>query len=106
MENGDITDEQISASSTTNSNHAANQGRLHFQENSPIQGSWVARARDTNQWLQVDLRTNHISVTRVATQGRNGHNDQWVTKYKLQYSEDGVNFKYYREQGQATDKVK
>ena len=28
-----------------------------------------------------------------------------MTKYKLQYSDDGVNFQYYKEQGQTTDKV-
>ena len=37
-------------------------------------------------------------VTRLATQGRNGYS-QWVTKYKLQYSDDGVNFQYYWEHG-------
>jgi len=38
-------------------------------------------------------------VTRVATQGRNAAYSQWVTKYKLQYSDDGVNFQYYQENG-------
>ena len=49
----------------------------------------------------------------MATQGRNynrrwppGSHSQWVKEYKLQYSDDGVNFQYYREQGQPTDEVK
>jgi len=46
-----------------------------------------------------------MKVTRVATQGRYSVYNQWVTKYKLQYSDDGVNFQYYKEQGQTTDKV-
>ena len=105
MESGDISDAQISASSEWDANHAAIQGRLGFQAVSGKAGSWSARANDGNQWLQIDLGNQHTKVTGVTTQGRNGYS-QWVTKYKLQYSDDGVNFRYYREQGQTTDKVK
>ena len=35
-----------------------------------------------------------------------GAHIQWVTSYKLQYSDDGVNFQYCRGQGQNIDKVK
>ena len=45
------------------------------------------------------VRNQHAKVTRVATQGRNAAYIQWVTKYKLQYSDDGVNFQYYQENG-------
>ena len=44
-------------------------------------------------------------VTRVATQGRNGL-AEWVTKYKLQHSYNGVEFKNYKEKGKFTDKVR
>ncbi|XP_078344084.1 uncharacterized protein LOC144629740 [Oculina patagonica] len=103
MESYEISNGQISASSEWDNNHAAIQGRLHFQKSGHKQGAWSAGSNNVNQWLQIDLRTKH-RVTRVATQGRNGAHSQWVTKYKLQYSNDGVKFKYYREQGQATDK--
>ena len=73
MEDGAISDAQISASSQWDANHAAKQGRLHCNQ--------------------------HAKVTRVATQGRNAAYSQWVTKYKLQYSDDGVNFQYYQENG-------
>jgi len=110
MENGAISDGQISASSEFNADHAATQGRLHFQAslNPGKTGSWSAHTKDANQWLQVDLNSKDTKVTRVATQGRNGYEyngGQWVTKYKLQYSDDGVNFQYYKEQGQTTDQV-
>lgn len=106
MENGLISDEQISASSEYTSHilgHRANQARLHFQETLQRAGGWAAGQVDTNQWLQVDLGSQHW-VTRLATQGRNGYN-QWVTKFNLQYSEDGRIFPYYREQGQIVKKV-
>ena len=98
MEDGAISDAQISASSQWDANHAAKQGRLHFQAVSGKAGSWSAKANDRNQWLQIDLGNQHAKVTRVATQGRNAYS-QWVTKYKLQYSDDGVNFQYYQENG-------
>ena len=98
METGAISDAQISASSEWDANHAAKQGRLDFQAVSGKAGSWSAKANNVNQWLQIDLGNQHTKVTRVATQGRNAHS-QRVTKYKLQYSDDGVNFQYYRENG-------
>ena len=110
MESGAITDGQITASSQWNDmvlDHAAAQGRLHFRKTAVKAGAWVAATRDNSQWLQVDLGNNNFIVTRVATQGRNGGTlVQSVSKYNLQYSDDEVNFQYYKEQGQATNKVK
>ena len=105
MESRAISDGQISASSQWDANHAAIQGRLHFQAGGGKAGGWSARSNDANQWLQVDLGSEFTKVTRVATQGRNALN-QWVTKYKLEYSKDGVHFQYYREQGKNENKVK
>ena len=101
MESGRISDEQISASSQYDANHAANQGRLHFQATGKLRGAWSALKNDANQWLQVSLGLNSILITGVATQGRNGYCCQWVTEYNLQYSDDNVNFRYYRESGES-----
>ncbi|XP_078352373.1 polycystin family receptor for egg jelly-like [Oculina patagonica] len=98
MENGAVSDAQIKASSEYASNHAAPQGRLHFQATATKTGAWSARTNDVNQWLQVDLISQYTKVTGVATQGRNSYS-QWVTKYNLQYGDDGVNFLYYMELG-------
>ena len=106
MEDGRIKNKKISASSELNSNHAAIQGRLHFQETATKAGGWRATTRDANQWLQIDLSSQYSKVTRVATQGRNGYWNEYVSSYKLQYSNDGVTFQYYREPGEDTDKVK
>ena len=113
MESGAIADGQMSASSQYDADHSTNQGRLHFQETLTKSGSWAAATNDANQWLQIDLGNKHTRVTRVATQGRNansqwwgGVTSQWITRFKLQYSDDGVNFHYYREQGQNTAKVR
>ena len=99
MKSGDIYDRQITASSEWDSNHAAIQGRLFFLAGSGKQGSWSARHNNLDQWLQIDLLDQITKVTAVSTQGRNAYS-QWVTKYKLQYSVDGVNFQYYTEVGE------
>ena len=107
MENGAISDGQISASSEWRDNHATIQGRLHFQAGNGKAGSWSAKRNNRNQWLQVDLGNHHTKVTRVATQGRNKNNQykQWVKKYKLQYGNDTANLQNYAEQGQVTVKI-
>ena len=116
MESGKILDKQITASSEWRANHAAHQGRLNFQEVvergvARRSGSWSARKNDKNQWLQVDLLRVESVVTSVATQGRNrnplwGEHDQWVQSYKLQYSNSGVDFEYYKDARQNSAKVR
>jgi len=105
MEDGNITDGQISASSQYSSHHSPNRSRLNIQASEAKKGAWSASTDDLNQWLQIDMVNQYTTVTRVATQGRNDY-VQWVTKYALQFSDDGVDFQYYREQGQNTYKVK
>ena len=67
-------------------------------------GSWAAKTNNVNQWLQIELGSDYTKVTRIVTQGRSDY-DQWIKTFKLQYSEDGVNYQFYREQGQTEDKV-
>lgn len=104
MENGLILDSQISAYSYQSAKYAPSKSRLH-----KAGPSWVSSKVDTNQWLQIDvLGTNgrYTKLTRIATQGRaNKASNQWVTQYKVQYSNDGLRFTNYSEKGQTTDKV-
>ena len=95
MENNAISDGQISASSQADDDRAANQARLHAKISSGKSGGWAALKNNVNQWLQVDLGT-YTRVTRLATQGRNSFSG-WVTKYMLQYSDDGFIFRSYEE---------
>ena len=50
---------------------------------------------------------SYTTVTRVATQGRNGVDPyaQWVTEYRLQYSDDGVTFQLYKKPHGTSAKV-
>ena len=103
MESRLIKDSQITASSQWDGNHAAVQGRLNFLAGGGKAGGWSARKNDVKQWIQVDFLSD-AEITRVVTQGRNAYN-QWVTKYKLQYSSDGVNFHFYHLPGHNSPKV-
>ena len=105
MENGAISDGQITASSFHTHpwiDHGPHLARLHLQHISDARaGGWLAELpNDASQWLQIDLGNQYYNVTRVATQGRQSSN-QKVTKYNLQYSDDGVAFSWYEnDQGQ------
>ena len=104
MESRAISDSQISASSQLDDNHSAKRARLNIKLNGTKKGGWSARILDRNQWLQIDLGS-YTTVTLVATQGRNGH-QQWVTTFRLQYSNDGIIFHLYRERGDTSAKVR
>ena len=104
MENRLIKDAQITASSEQDSNNAAIQARLNFKTRGGKQGAWSPGSNDANQWIQVALDSD-TKLTGIATQGRNG-SYSWVTKYQLQYSDDGVNFHYYRALCEMLPKVK
>ena len=92
----DVTDAQLSTSSDWNEYHASDRLRLNTQVESPYIGSWAALVNQVGEWAQVDLGVAR-QIERVATQGRNEasywHN-QWVTSYKIAYSDDGSTFEY------------
>ena len=103
VESGLIPDAQLTAFSQADENHSAHRARLNMQKEGRKRGGWVPRSKNLHQWLQVDLGSVNI-VTAAATQGRSDYT-QYVKKYKLQYSQDGNDFLYYRETGQTEDKV-
>ena len=107
MESGAIADSQITASSQWNVYHSPKRARLYTKEIRPRNeiGAWASLKNDLNQWLQVDLG-KITPVTHVATQGRNFRSPpQMVTKYKLQFSDGGASFVFYKRQGESSDAV-
>ena len=104
MENSEILSGQILASSQWDGYSVASRGRLFFQATERTQGGWSAGQRNARQWFQVDLGSQYVKITGVATQGRQDH-DEWVTSYKLNYGNDGKSFQYFKEKGEVEDKV-
>lgn len=109
MENGNIADTQITASSEYKRNDRlpASQGRLHLKAAGIKKGAWAAanRRKDMNHWLQVDLNSYYVRVAGVATQGREDFG-QWVKNYKLQFSNDTETSSFQTYVGKSQDNEK
>lgn len=101
MQNDQIPDSAISASTSYNSNGLPKNGRLHFQAKSGAYGSWVANKGDQFQWFLVDFGS-FTKITGLSTQGRQDVN-WWVKTYSLSFSFNGVFFEGYKEN--STKKV-
>ncbi|XP_048580982.1 hemicentin-1 isoform X2 [Nematostella vectensis] len=86
MENFDISDDQITASSERDSESIAANARPHLGL------AWVAAVADSEQYLQIDLSEITI-VTGIATYGH-PHENRRVTQYILLsgFSEDHLKF--------------
>ena len=97
MENGEILDGQITASSEWDANHGPANGRVNFKAGGVRTGAWSSLPNDLNQWLQVDFELQ-ATVTEIMTQGRSDA-DQWVKSYAVTYSNGGVFFDAYQENG-------
>ena len=93
MEDRRILSGYLRASSSYNYNHGPDRARLNIYASHGRTGAWVAKYRNTKQWLQIDLR--QISIIKgIATQGRREAH-QWVSSYTISYSAKGLRFRMY-----------
>lgn len=97
MQNGNIADNRITASSENDSAHRAANGRLKFRAGGSRTGSWSSRYNNRNQWLQVDFRRLSV-IDGISTQGRQEVN-QFVKSYIISFSDDGKTFSNYKPAG-------
>eukprot|EP00794_Sanderia_malayensis_P008094 gene8094-8961_t len=99
MERRIISDAQITASSTFNSNtHKGKEARLNNNR------CWCsATATQTNQWVRIDLE-KRLRVTGIAIQGDPAYTPNYIKKFKLKYSIDGTLYHFTREDW-SIDKV-
>lgn len=92
-ESGEIKAWQFEASSEIK-RASADQARLNLEKSKKSSGAWIAKDDDYNAWLQVSFPRSFTLITAVATQGKE---NQWVTKYKLQYWTRNGKVKYYKD---------
>lgn len=87
MQNKNIPDKKITASSNYSKNYNASNARLKFTGS---YGAWCSKVNQVGQWIQVEL-DSVAKITAVATQS---HYDSptRVKSYSLQYSLDGIHF--------------
>ena len=95
MQNGLISDSQISASSEWNSNHGPSNSRLFYAPHNGRTGAWSSKKNDINQWLQIDFK-RPTAIVGISTQGRTARFNQYVKSYTLSYSQDGLSFQAYK----------
>ena len=89
MEDGRIPASQITASSEYDSIHGPANARLNRPAgDSTTTGAWSARTNDLLQWIQVDFGVPKI-VLGIVLQGKEGDDDQWVTRYRVEYKYEG-----------------
>ena len=98
MADGTIQDSQLTASRDGGSTWVVTNGRLD-----DTYRSWYPGVNDGNQWMQVDL-LEPMDVSGVILQGRYDSN-QYVTKYKVLYSQDGSNFDYVQDSEGNTEVI-
>ena len=98
MENKDILDSQITASSVSHHQAAAIYARLNLQSKSGVHhGCWMRKATDDKPWLQVDFLKNTL-ITAIDVHGRPAL-DRWIKTYNVSYGKDGHAFQVYEEFG-------
>ena len=99
MENEGIPDSRITASSAY---HRAEDLRPRFGRLNNSGNAWCTDLIQPDEWLKIDLARKMI-VTKIATQGRPDYS-QWVTSYKISFSQDDHAWEVYKEHG--VEKVK
>ena len=99
MENREIPNEAVNASSVWAPKYEPWQARLNNIKTSGSTGSWSARPNALGQYLQIDLGKERV-VNKIATQGRPSTvYFQWVTSYKLLFSLGEANWNEYQNNG-------
>ena len=81
MENNTVPDIHLSASSNTDANHTAKEGRLYNSN------AWCAEGNGTEEYFQIDLGSI-VTITGLATQGE-PRGTSWVKTYNVRYSNNG-----------------
>ncbi|KAG1684460.1 SCO-spondin [Nymphon striatum] len=89
MEDKRIEDSWITASSSKKGCDPQS-GRLNNGRSSYKCGGWAVSKSKPNSFIQVDLQ-RIVNISGVITQGRFGF-DQWVTSFRVQYSDDLVSW--------------
>ena len=85
-------DGKIISSSNHDSQHDPKGCKLNYIMPSELwhSSAWVSSKSEKNPWIQVNFEKK-LLITGVSIQGR-GDCNQYVTKFRVLYSNDGINF--------------
>lgn len=93
LENGQIPDSAMVASSQYNQYYGPERARLRKLTQGSYVAGWSPKSSNQGEWIQFDLGKN-TKVTRMAIQGRENAN-WWTTSYSLSYRVDGGSYEIY-----------
>ncbi|XP_063999306.1 coagulation factor V [Pogoniulus pusillus] len=105
MENGEIKNTQITASSVKTSwFNTWDPSFARLNQKGKV-NAWRAKLNNNKQWLQIDLLTIK-KITAIATQGvKSMTAENFVKTYVIQYSDHGSEWKSYMDNSSSTAKV-
>ncbi|KFV12615.1 Coagulation factor V, partial [Tauraco erythrolophus] len=105
MENGEIKNTQITASSVKTSWFNTWDPSLARLNQKGKINAWRAKLNDNQQWLQIDLLTIK-KITAIATQGvKSVSTESFVKTYVILYSDQGSEWKSYTDGSSSVAKV-
>ena len=104
LQDNRITKSQLTASSVLVRKFDAHYARVNGQQLLRNAGAWCAKLNNRNQWISVNLSMPRL-VSGVITQGRDETN-QWVTKFKIKYSNDSVSWHYMMDLARQGEKAR
>uniref|UniRef100_A0A8C2U1B2 Coagulation factor V n=1 Tax=Coturnix japonica TaxID=93934 RepID=A0A8C2U1B2_COTJA len=105
MENGEIKNTQITASSVKTSWFSTWEPSLARLNQKGKINAWRAKSNNNQQWLQIDLLTIK-KITAIATQGvKSVSAENFVKTYVILYSNQGSEWKSYTESSSSVAKI-
>ena len=93
LENGQIPDSAIVASSQHNQYYGPERARLRKVTRGSYIGGWSPKSSNQDEWIQFDLGKN-TKMTGMAIQGSDNGN-WWTTSYSLSHRVDGGSYEPY-----------
>ncbi|XP_028408770.1 uncharacterized protein LOC114531336 isoform X2 [Dendronephthya gigantea] len=98
LENGYISDGQLSSSTEFDLLNGAHNARLNLVLVTSVRDGGASLASsDNDKWFQVDF-LRWTKITGSKTQGH-ADDDYWVERFNLQYSNNEIDFNVYKENG-------
>ncbi|XP_050818736.1 coagulation factor V-like [Gopherus flavomarginatus] len=105
MENGEIKNAQITASSYKKSWYNSWEPSLARLNQEGRVNAWQAKSNNNQQWLQIDL-LKAKKITAITTQGcKSMSTEQFVKTYVILYSDEGTEWKPYMDDSTSVGKV-
>ena len=104
MENGTITNSQITASGKISAIYQPAYARLNLYDEGVKQG-WIPYYKNTNQWLLIDLHRQTL-ITGIVMQGqfrRSYSSPYWTRTYRVSISLDYTHWQYVTDENDVTE---